>query len=196
MENRLLTIAKLAKRLQIPESTVRYYRDRFIDYIPYVGDGRHRRYRPETADLLQFIAEGFDRNLTAIEIEEGLRLMAVRNVEVTEETAMTTAAAQQQSNQQGISVQIEVGEQFQELMKQTQVAMQVMAQQKEEIMELRKAVAELRNQQDKQKEYIDHRLEKRDDELVNAMKEMMEMKKQVAVLEEQKDQKKWWQFWR
>ncbi|MFC3882363.1 hypothetical protein ACFOU2_02000, partial [Bacillus songklensis] len=167
----------------------------FIDYIPYVGDGRHRRYRPETADILRFIAEGFNRNLTAVEIEEGLSLMAVRNIEIEEETAVTTAVAQQQSNQQAISVQVEVGEQFQELMKQTQVAMQIMAQQKEEIMELRKAVAELRNQQDKQKEYIDYRLEKRDGELVNAMKEMMEMKKQVAVLEEQKGQKKWWRFW-
>ena len=196
MENRLLTIAELAKQLQIPESTIRYYRDRFIEYIPYVGDGRHRRYRPETADILRFIAEGFNRNLTAMEIEEGLRLMAVRNIEVEEETAVTTAAAQQQSNQQGISVQVEVGEQFQELMKQTQVAMQIMVQQKEEIMELRKAVAELRNHQDKQKEYIDHRLEKRDGELVNTMKEIMEMKKQVAAFEEQKAQKKWWQFWK
>lgn len=196
MENRLLTIAELAKQLQIPESTIRYYRDRFIEYIPYVGDGRHRRYRPETADLLRFIAEGFNRNLTAMEIEEGLRLMAVRNIEVEEETAVTTAAAQQQSNQQGISVQVEVGEQFQELMKQTQVAMQIMVQQKEEIMELRKAVAELRNHQDKQKEYIDHRLEKRDGELVNTMKEIMEMKKQVAAFEEQKAQKKWWKFWK
>ncbi|MFC3884697.1 DUF3967 domain-containing protein [Bacillus songklensis] len=42
---------------------------------------------------------------------------------------------------------------------------------------------------------MNHRLEKRDGELVNTMKEMMEMKKQVAVLEEQKAQKKWWQFW-
>ncbi|MFC3884042.1 DUF3967 domain-containing protein [Bacillus songklensis] len=42
---------------------------------------------------------------------------------------------------------------------------------------------------------MNHRLEKRDGELVNTMKEMMEMKKQVAVLEEQKGQKKWWQFW-
>ncbi|MFC3884700.1 hypothetical protein ACFOU2_14825, partial [Bacillus songklensis] len=107
-----------------------------------MGDGRHRRYRPETADILRFIAEGFNRNLTAVEIEEGLSLTAVRNMGVEEETAMRTAAAQQQSNQQAISVQVEVGEEFQELMKQTQVAMQIMAQQKEEIMELRKAVAE------------------------------------------------------
>ena len=153
MEKKLLTMAELAKQLQMPESTVRYYRDRFIDYIPYVGNGRHRRYRPETADVLRFIAEGFNRNLTAMEIEQGLSLVAVSNLEIQEGTATRTAAAQQQSNSQEISIRLEVGEEFREIMKQMRVATQVIAQQKEEIMGLRKEIAELRNQQTKQRGY-------------------------------------------
>lgn len=53
MENKLLTIAQIAKELRMPESTARYYRDKFIEYIPYVGEGRSKRYRPETVEVLR-----------------------------------------------------------------------------------------------------------------------------------------------
>jgi hypothetical protein len=36
----LLTVAEIAKRLRLPESTVRYYRNRFNAYVPSVGSGR------------------------------------------------------------------------------------------------------------------------------------------------------------
>jgi DNA-binding transcriptional MerR regulator len=93
MGKSLLTIAEIAKELDMPESTVRYYRDRFINYIPFTGKGRGRRYRRETIDILRFIAEGFNRSLNAAEIEKGLALMVARNMEVENETAATTAAA-------------------------------------------------------------------------------------------------------
>ncbi|MBJ7939533.1 MerR family transcriptional regulator, partial [Bacillus cereus] len=54
MEQILLTISQIAKELQIPESTARYYRDRFINYIPFVGKGRAKKYRPETVEILRF----------------------------------------------------------------------------------------------------------------------------------------------
>ncbi len=38
----LLTAAQIAKELNLPESTVRYYRDRFTEYIPTTGEGRNR----------------------------------------------------------------------------------------------------------------------------------------------------------
>lgn len=53
----LLTIAEIAKRLNMPESTVRYYRDKFAAFIPEVGEGRNRRYRPESLELFKYVAE-------------------------------------------------------------------------------------------------------------------------------------------
>ncbi|MBT2259781.1 MerR family transcriptional regulator [Priestia megaterium] len=193
MEKSLLTIAEIAKELDMPESTVRYYRDRFINYIPFTGKGRGRRYRRETIDILRFIAEGFNRSLNAAEIEEGLSLMVARNMEVENETAATTAAAQQQPNLNEISVQINMDKQFHELMNQVTVTMQLMAHQKEEI-------NELRNQQEEQKKYIDELLDKqskkRDIQVMDVMKEVLEVRKQITMLENQRNEKKWWMFWK
>lgn len=55
----LLTLKQLAEQLGLPESTVRYYRDTYIDQIPSVGTGRRRRYPPEAAAILRTIAEGY-----------------------------------------------------------------------------------------------------------------------------------------
>ncbi|MGA3602949.1 hypothetical protein [Lysinibacillus agricola] len=66
MEKELLTMAQIAKQLNLAESTARFYRDRFEDFIPSIpstGEGRKKRYP------LRFIAEGFNRNLTAMELQ-------------------------------------------------------------------------------------------------------------------------------
>lgn len=81
----LLTISDIAKRLGLPESTVRYYRDRFPEYVPSVGDGRRRRYRPEAVDVLRFIADGLRNDRTATDIAEALSRMFPKTVDVNEE---------------------------------------------------------------------------------------------------------------
>jgi hypothetical protein len=52
-----LTAAEIARRLSTPESTVRYHARRFDAYVPTVGHGRGKRYRPEALDALRFIGE-------------------------------------------------------------------------------------------------------------------------------------------
>ncbi len=74
-EDRLLTIAEIAQELKLPESTVRYYRDRFADFIPTVGRGRGRKYKPEALEVLRFIAEGLRNDLTATEVAEAVSRM-------------------------------------------------------------------------------------------------------------------------
>lgn len=93
----LLTIAEIAKRLKIPESTARYYRDRFTEFVPSVGSGRQRRYRPEAVEVLRTIAEGFQNELTATEIKSRLLSMFPLNIEEEKEQQQSTTAAQQQS---------------------------------------------------------------------------------------------------
>jgi DNA-binding transcriptional MerR regulator len=55
----LLTLKQVAEKLHLPESTVRYYRDAFLDHIPSVGTGRRRRYPPAAVAVLRTIAEGY-----------------------------------------------------------------------------------------------------------------------------------------
>jgi DNA-binding transcriptional MerR regulator len=155
MNNKLLTIAECAKQAGIPESTARFYRDKFESYIPFVGQGRQRRYKPETVEVLRLIAEGFNRNLTATEIEYGLSRVFAASVDTVEETAITTAATQQQSNyDQNISLAMTlVSEQIKKSMEQmshmiestVKVQQEMMNEQQREIAELRKVVLDLHN---------------------------------------------------
>ncbi|MFI5208349.1 MAG: MerR family transcriptional regulator, partial [Gemmatimonadales bacterium] len=55
----LLTLRQLAEELNLPESTVRYYRDAFLDHIPSVGTGRRRRYPREAIAVLRSIADDY-----------------------------------------------------------------------------------------------------------------------------------------
>ena len=64
----LLTLRQLAEQLSLPESTVRYYRDAFLDHIPSVGIGRRRRYPPLAADVLRVIASSYAAGQSRAEI--------------------------------------------------------------------------------------------------------------------------------
>jgi len=64
----LFTLRELADRLELPESTVRYYRDAFLDHIPSVGTGRRRRYPPAALAVLRSIAEGYASGLPRTEV--------------------------------------------------------------------------------------------------------------------------------
>src|SRR5437899_2019466 len=55
----LLTLRQLALELNLPESTVRYYRNAFLDHIPSVGTGRRRRYPREAVQVLRSIADDY-----------------------------------------------------------------------------------------------------------------------------------------
>src|SRR3954463_7654692 len=147
---KLMTMAEVAKELDIPESTARYYRDSFIDFIPSVGEGRKKRYRPETVEVLRFIAEGFKGKLTVTEIETGLSQIFPRNLDIEQPTATTTAVVQQQSESEVKQYAL----QLQMALEQMGKTMQVIADQKEEISELRKHVTDVEKRQQEQQEYI------------------------------------------
>lgn len=69
----LLTIAELARTLDLPESTTRYYCNRFADHLPSVGEGRRRRFKPETLEILRTIAETMRRDKNAFAVDLALR---------------------------------------------------------------------------------------------------------------------------
>jgi len=57
MENELMTLKDIAQRLELPESTLRKYRDAYPQFIPYVGSGRERRYREDAVEVFRAIRD-------------------------------------------------------------------------------------------------------------------------------------------
>lgn len=49
------TIREVCALLELPESTLRLYRDEFDDFIPCAGEGRKRRYADEGVETLRRI---------------------------------------------------------------------------------------------------------------------------------------------
>lgn len=94
----LLTITGIAQKLGMPESTVRYYRNKFSNFIPSIGEGRKKRYRPETVEIIAFIEKMFQDNRTAIEIAEHLAHKFPQNIEVEMEPQQLIATSQQPKN--------------------------------------------------------------------------------------------------
>lgn len=54
-DNRLYSIAAIAKMLDVPESTLHYWKNRFDDVLPSLGRGRNKRFRPEAVDIFRAI---------------------------------------------------------------------------------------------------------------------------------------------
>ena len=77
--NNLLSIADISRHFSLPESTTRYYCKRFADFIPSVGEGRRRRYRHETLDVIATILDEMHKSRTAAAVEEVLHVRFPQN---------------------------------------------------------------------------------------------------------------------
>lgn len=75
----LMSIADISRHFSLPESTTRYYCKRFAQFIPSVGDGRRRRYRRETLDVISAILEQMQKSRTAAAVEDALAARFPRN---------------------------------------------------------------------------------------------------------------------
>ncbi len=71
-----LSLREIGRRLDIPPSTISYYKDRFARFIPVAsGQGRRVKYPPEAVMLFKEIREMFTRNWSAEQVEEQLSTM-------------------------------------------------------------------------------------------------------------------------
>ena len=75
----LLSIADISRHFSLPESTTRYYCKRFAAFIPSVGEGRRRRYRMETLEVVAAILEEMQKSRTAAAVEVALEARFPRN---------------------------------------------------------------------------------------------------------------------
>lgn len=78
-DDSLLSIADISRRFSLPESTTRYYCKRFAAFIPSVGEGRRRRYRKETLEVIAAILEEMQKSRTAAAVETALETRFPRN---------------------------------------------------------------------------------------------------------------------
>lgn len=71
-EERLLSVAEIARRLSVPESTVHYWKNRFAQHLPSAGTGRQKRFRPDAVEVFRLIAEMFSVGHSAQDVMEAL----------------------------------------------------------------------------------------------------------------------------
>ena len=68
-DERLLTIADIARLFSLPESTARYYCKRFAAYMPVCGEGRRKRYRKAALDVIRAVLDAMRDARTAAGVE-------------------------------------------------------------------------------------------------------------------------------
>ncbi|MBD1380457.1 DUF3967 domain-containing protein [Metabacillus arenae] len=107
--------------------------------------------------------------------------MFPRNFDIEQPTARTTAVAQHQSENKVKQYAL----QLQMALEQMGKTMQVIDDQKVEIVKLRKHVTDVEKKQQDQQEYINNKLEKRDLKLVQSFRESQETKKLLLEVQEQ-----------
>lgn len=70
-----ISLREVGRRLDIPPSTVVYYKDKFAKYIPSEGGGgRRRRYPVEVLEIIRRVREMFNDNWSTEQIERELAL--------------------------------------------------------------------------------------------------------------------------
>ena len=90
----LLSIADISRHFSLPESTTRYYCKRFAQFIPSVGDGRRRRYRRETLEVIAAVLEQMQKSRTAAAVEDALNARFPRNAVAVADADSSTAIAE------------------------------------------------------------------------------------------------------
>ena len=92
----LLSIKDISQEIGIPQSTLRYYRDLFMDYLPSSGEGKKKRFYPEAVEVFQAIAKGMHQNKNADDIARDLNRRFARFIEVDSESQDGSATASQE----------------------------------------------------------------------------------------------------
>ncbi|MDF2569552.1 MAG: hypothetical protein K0R55_1156 [Sporomusa sp.] len=87
----LLSIKDISQELGIPQSTLRYYRDIFMDYLPAMGEGKRKRFYPEAVEVFQAIAKCMHQNKNADDIANELNNRFARFIEVDSESQENSA---------------------------------------------------------------------------------------------------------
>ncbi|WP_300161141.1 helix-turn-helix domain-containing protein [Solidesulfovibrio sp.] len=81
-ETRLYSVAAIAKTLDVPESTLHYWKNRFDDVLPSVGRGRGKRFRAEAVDIFRAIGRLLAQGMSSADVRTELARSYPVNVAV------------------------------------------------------------------------------------------------------------------
>ncbi|WP_158246131.1 MerR family transcriptional regulator [Sulfobacillus sp. hq2] len=184
-----LTIAEIASRLDLPESTVRYYRDRFSAYVPVVGKGRGRRYPDEAVEVFRTIADGLRNGQTATMVDETLSRLFPRNVSTDTELAQQSpSAAPQQVAQAMVQVLYQQSEEIQAMrLSLEQIKAELDQHHAQDVQALTEAFESLKSHLDTQDTKNMRLARERDQFIMSQMRDMMKSRPEQP--------KSWWQKW-
>ncbi|MEZ7196087.1 MerR family transcriptional regulator [Pseudodesulfovibrio karagichevae] len=69
---KVLSVAEIARELDLPESTVHYWKNRFAQHLPSVGRGRQKRFKPEAVEIFSTISRLLKEGHTARDVMDRL----------------------------------------------------------------------------------------------------------------------------
>ncbi len=119
-EKKLLAIAEIARELELPESTLHYWKNRFAPYLPSVGRNRQKRFKPEAVEVFRLIAQRLRSGHPSQDIMAELSRRYPVNAEPSfeaPECAMVPAA--QQSQQTPAQIGAAIGAQIAQTLSET-----------------------------------------------------------------------------
>ena len=94
VDSRLYSIAAIAKILDVPESTLHYWKNRFDDVLPSMGTGRNKRFRAEAVDVFREIGGMLGQGMAAGDVRAALSRRYPVNVGSEVVAAVAPAAGQ------------------------------------------------------------------------------------------------------
>ncbi|MDQ1274859.1 MAG: hypothetical protein QG610_431 [Euryarchaeota archaeon] len=94
MADELYTLAEIARIIDIPESTCRYYHGKFSEFLPAIGKGKRKKYRQESVNILRFISDNLRNGSTLAEVTELLSKQFQKVIDIT----ATSTTLQQDKN--------------------------------------------------------------------------------------------------
>ncbi|MFB7099675.1 DUF3967 domain-containing protein [Streptomyces virginiae] len=167
------TISEADKETGIPHQTLRRYLNNHVHHL--IIKKKHKSYliAEESLQILLKIRELYSEGKTIEDVENAL----------TEQGIPMNITVNDDENE----VSINIGETLIHLQKD-------MREQKEFNEKLLEVLQAQNEQIKKHQEYIEQKLEVRDQKLLESLKESMEVRKQIAASKEQT--KKWWKFWK
>ena len=80
-DKKLLSIANISRELNIPESTLHYWKNRFAEYLPSVGKSRQKRFRSEAVEVFGTISEMLKLGHTTKDIKAHLASVFPINID-------------------------------------------------------------------------------------------------------------------
>ena len=107
-DKKLLSIAEISRLLEVPESTLHYWKNRFAQYLPSTGRNRQKRFKSEAVEIFKIIATMLKQGHTAEDVMAELSRKYPVNASIDMQEAQTAATAQVQVQQTNLEPAIQL----------------------------------------------------------------------------------------